>query len=72
MAIQVGFGIGVGAVVAIWAGRFAASLLYGLTARDPAAIVGASIALAAIGLIAGGLPAFRASRIDSVRTLREN
>ena len=72
VAVQVGLGIVAGAAVALWAGTFAASLLYGLTPRDPAAILGAALALAAVGVFAGGLPAVRASRIDPATTLREN
>lgn len=72
VAVQVGLGIIAGAAAAIWAGTFAASLLYGLTPRDPAAITGAALALAAVGVFAGGLPAVRASRINPVTALREN
>lgn len=72
VAVQVGLGIVAGVAAVLWAGTFVASLLYGLTPHDPAAILGAAIALAAVGAFAGGLPAVRASRIDPVTTLREN
>ena len=72
VAVQVGLGIIAGAAAAIWAGTYAASLLYGLTPRDPAAIAGAALALVAVGVFAGGVPALRASKIDPATTLREN
>jgi len=72
VAVQVGLGIAAGVAATLWTGRFVASLLYGLTPHDPATIAGAAIALAAVGAVAGGVPAVRASRIDPVRTLREN
>ena len=72
VAVQVGLGIVAGAAAAIWAGAFAATLLYGLTPRDPASITAAAMTLAAVGMFAGGLPAVRASRMDPVTTLREH
>jgi ABC-type antimicrobial peptide transport system permease subunit len=53
-------------------GTFVASLLYGLTPRDPIALASAAIVLAGVGAIAGGLPALRASRIDPATILRNN
>lgn len=58
----------IGAVVALWASRFVASLLHGLTPRDPTAIAGAILALVTIAAIAGAVPARRASRIDAARS----
>jgi predicted permease len=72
VAVLVGIGIAAGAVAALWAGTFVASLLYGLTPSDPITILGAALALAAVGALAGGLPAVRASRIDPVTALREH
>ena len=39
--------------------------------RDPMTIGGSAAVLAAIGLLAGWLPARRASRIDPAQVLRE-
>jgi ABC-type antimicrobial peptide transport system permease subunit len=47
------------------------SLIYGLQPRDPSTLATAAVVLAAIGTIAGYLPARRASRIDPARVLRE-
>jgi putative ABC transport system permease protein len=67
----VGAGVLIGAAVSVSASRFVATLLYGLEPRDPATLVGAAGVLAAVGGLAGGLPAYRASRIDPAEVLRE-
>jgi putative ABC transport system permease protein len=65
-------GVLLGAGVSLWASKFAASLLYGVEARDPLTVVGAAVILAAVGALAGCLPAWRASRIDPAAVLRES
>jgi predicted permease len=71
VALLVAAGVIVGAGVAIWASTFATTLLYGLESRDPATLVGAAITLGVVAALAGGLPAYRASRIDPAEVLRE-
>jgi putative ABC transport system permease protein len=65
-------GVAVGAALAMGTARFVTALLYGLEPRDPATLVGAVIALVAVGTLAGWLPAYRASRIDPAQVLRES
>jgi len=65
-------GVAVGLLISWWASQFVAALLFGLGPRDPIAFGLAAVVLAVIGVIAGWLPAHRASRIDPVRVLREN
>jgi ABC-type antimicrobial peptide transport system permease subunit len=72
MSALVAAGVVVGAALALGAARFAAALLYGLEPRDPATLIGAVVTLVAVGTIAGGLPAYRASRIDPAEVLRES
>jgi predicted permease len=60
----------VGLVLAVYLGRLAQSLLYEVTGHDPAVLVGAVLLLALIALVAGFIPADRASRIDPNRALR--
>jgi ABC-type lipoprotein release transport system permease subunit len=51
--------------------RFVSALLYGVDPYDPATIAGTISTLTAVGLLAGWLPARRASQIDPMRVLRE-
>jgi ABC-type antimicrobial peptide transport system permease subunit len=71
LAALVGLGVLIGAALSVWTSTFVASLLYGLEPRDPATLVGAAATLAAVGGLAGWLPAWRASRIDPAQVLRE-
>jgi len=47
-----------------------ASLLYGVTSGDPVTYVGVGTLLIVVAVIAGYIPAWRASRIDPVVALR--
>jgi predicted permease len=64
-------GLVIGAVIALVAGRGAASLLFGLEPGDPRSLVLAAAVLGVIALVACLLPARRASRIDPIRALRQ-
>lgn len=58
-------------LTAAWAGaRFIESLLYGVRRDDPLAITTSVLILAAASLLAGYVPAVRASRIDPSAALR--
>jgi putative ABC transport system permease protein len=72
VTVLVGLGVLAGAGISLWASKFVASLLYGLEPRDPATLIGAAVTLAAVGALAGWLPAWRASRIDPAEVLRES
>jgi putative ABC transport system permease protein len=50
--------------------RFMQGLLYGIRGNDPWALGGSAVFLSLVTLIACGLPAFRAMRIDPVTALR--
>jgi len=65
-----GIGILLGLPVALGAARLIASFLYSLTAADPAVLVVSVAFLFATGLIAGYVPARRASRVDPMVSLR--
>jgi ABC-type antimicrobial peptide transport system permease subunit len=67
--IVVGILIGVGSAVVL--GRFLSTLLYGVTAADPVTIIGASLALLTVGILAALIPAIRASRADPALVLRK-
>jgi putative ABC transport system permease protein len=68
----VGLGIAAGAGLSMWMSTLVATLVYGLEPRDPVTLAGAAIILAAVGALAGWLPAHRASRIDPLEVLRAN
>jgi len=66
----VGSGIVLGVAAASALGRLIASQLYGVTANDPLTIMGAAGLLLAVALLAGYLPARRATRVNPVLALR--
>jgi len=63
-------GIGAGLAAALAGGRAIASLLYGISPRDPQVFVVMTVTLLAIALIACWLPARRAAAIDPITALR--
>jgi ABC-type antimicrobial peptide transport system permease subunit len=67
MTIVGGF---IGVTAALWLGPLAESQLYQLRGRDPAVFLGAMVVLAVIALIAGFVPAHRASRVEPMWALR--
>jgi putative ABC transport system permease protein len=64
-------GLGVGAVLALWAGRTAATLLFGLQPHDAATMIGAMVLLAVVALSSSYLPARRAAALDPTVALRD-
>ena len=66
----VGFGVLIGGPLAVAAGQVLSSLLYGVAASDVTTIVAATLGLALTGILASALPAWRASRVDPVISLR--
>lgn len=67
----VGLGILIGAGAAVVLARSLASLLYGVGAADPMALLAATLALLIVGMLAAFVPAWRASRVDPARVLYE-
>jgi ABC-type antimicrobial peptide transport system permease subunit len=66
----VSIGICLGLVGATLIARSIASLLYGITPFDPATLVGVSLMLAAVALLASYIPAHRAASVDPMVALR--
>jgi predicted permease len=63
-------GITVGVALSFSLTRLVSSQLYGLKATDPITIMVAGVVLAAVAMLAGYLPARRASRVDPLDALR--
>ena len=63
-------GIIAGLTAAFFLTRFLSSILFGITIHDPITFVLVPISLIAIALLAGYLPARRATRVDPVSSLR--
>jgi putative ABC transport system permease protein len=72
VSLLVGLGVTFGAGVSLGASTLVASLLYGVEPRDPMILIGAALTLAVVGVLAGGVPAYRASRIDPAEVLTES
>jgi ABC-type antimicrobial peptide transport system permease subunit len=63
-------GIAIGLAAALACGRLVESQLFGVRASDPRVYLGAAAVLAVVALIAAGVPAWRAARIDPVTALK--
>ena len=70
VAIMAALGIAIGAPAALALSRYVHSQLYGLTPNDPVTLASAVGAMIMVALLAGFVPANRASRVDPVRALR--
>jgi predicted permease len=68
LLVAVGVAVGVPAALALM--RVVQSQLYGLSPHDPSTLALATVALALVACAAGYLPAFRASRLDPMTSLR--
>lgn len=68
--ILVGIGLGIGVPVALAGDRLVSSMLFGLSPTDPVSILAAVVLMLAVALLAGYLPARRASRVDPMEALR--
>ncbi|MGI9074541.1 MAG: FtsX-like permease family protein [Bryobacteraceae bacterium] len=67
----VGIGIAIGLAASFRVGRALTRMLYGISSADPLSLVGASLVLIAVALLACYLPGRSASRVDPMLALRE-
>ncbi|HYU32949.1 MAG TPA: ABC transporter permease [Thermoanaerobaculia bacterium] len=63
-------GVIVGAVAALWLGRFLAGLVFGVGTTDPITFGGVALLLAVTALLASMIPALRAAHVDPASVLR--
>jgi predicted permease len=70
MALAAG-GVIVGLLLALALVQLIASLLFGISARDPLTLVGVSVVLTMVTLVACYIPARRAARVDPLVALRD-
>jgi predicted permease len=64
-------GMFIGLTGALLLGRVLAKLVFGVKTTDPATFAAVSILLMAVALLATAVPAYRATRVDPMRTLRD-
>ena len=64
-------GIVLGALAALAASRALSAFLFGMTPSDPGTLAMSAATLAAVAMVAGAVPAWRAARLDPTVVLRE-
>jgi len=62
----------IGLVLAFGGAQLVGRFLYGVSGTDPLTFLGVPLLLAAVALVAGYVPAYRASRVDPVQALRSD
>ena len=70
-AVLTGIGTAVGLLGAVVLSRLLASMVFQVSVHDPVTFVGAPVALIVVALLAGYLPARRATRIDPMEAIRQ-
>jgi ABC-type antimicrobial peptide transport system permease subunit len=63
-------GLVIGVPAALFAARFISAQLFGLQPADPTALISAAVVLTIVALLAGYVPARRASRVNPLNALR--
>jgi len=69
-ARTVGIGAAIGVAAALIGGKLVGAFLFGVTPRDPSVMIGATVLLIALAIIASLVPGLRAARVDPAGALR--
>jgi predicted permease len=69
-ALQTGFALAIGLLLALAAGQLLTQILYQISPADPAALITSSVLLSAAALLACYLPARRATKVSPMTALR--
>lgn len=64
-------GLAIGVPCALAAARLVQHMLFGVSAHDPATLVGVALVLSAVAALAGYVPARRATRVEAMVALRQ-
>ncbi len=70
IVLLVAIGIAIGIPAALISDRYVTHMLFGLRGSDPLSLASATLILLTIALLAGYIPARRASRVDPMIALR--
>lgn len=70
VAVLIAIGVAIALPAAYGLTRLVRSQLYGVEPHDPLTLAAATVGLSAVALLAGFIPAWRASRVDPVKILR--
>ena len=68
--VLLAIGVAIALPLALGLTRFVQSQLYGIKPNDPLSLTLATLGIATVALLAGYVPAYRATRIDPIRALR--
>ena len=69
--LRAALGVAIGVAGALALGRFISSLIYGVKPTDLGTFMTVSLALVLVSFLASVIPAYRATRVEPVTTLRD-
>jgi ABC-type antimicrobial peptide transport system permease subunit len=65
-------GVALGAIIALYAGKWIAPLLFDVSPKDPPVMIGVMATLVAVAVVASWVPALKAARVDPNEALRSD